>query len=208
MDNRGKLWTIDQDQQLMENPQFSNQYYSQAMGRSENAIRFRRAHLALKLHQQRPETSLEEFSVLMGADLNQAEALLEQWQEKQRTFNQFLDSRKRKASDQPAPRAGPDFVASRTGSDFLVPRHGPAQDQPVPPREEKRVASQDTVEHGLFRPRKRKEECISSICRSIREEEGRLVGLWNDPDFIPYLVQYYPGFDAYSRVVQAQSLIQ
>jgi len=213
MDNRGKIWTIDQDQQLMENPQYSNQFYSQSMGRSENAIRFRRAHLALKLHQQRPETSLDEFSILMGADIHQAEALLEQWHEKQRSFNQFLDSRKRKAPDQPAvnwpaPSQAPDQPAVNWPAPSQAAVNWPAPSQAAPPREEKRKASPEMVENGLFVPRSRTEECISSICRSIKEEEGRLGGLWNDPDFVPYLVQFYPGFDAYSRLVQAQTVIQ
>ena len=34
MDNRGKHWTMDHDQMLMENPQWSNAHFSQLMGRS------------------------------------------------------------------------------------------------------------------------------------------------------------------------------
>ena len=34
MDNRGKHWTMDHDQMLMENPQWGNAHFSQLMGRS------------------------------------------------------------------------------------------------------------------------------------------------------------------------------
>jgi hypothetical protein len=37
MDNRGKLWTIDDDQKLMEQPELPNAYFAASMGRTENA---------------------------------------------------------------------------------------------------------------------------------------------------------------------------
>lgn len=46
---------------------------------------------------------------------------------------------------------------------------------------------------------------IETICRVICEEEGRLSSVFNDPQFLPMLIQHYPGFDAYARIVQAQA---
>ena len=54
MDNRGKPWSIDQDQRLMESPHLQNSFFSQMMGRTENAIKCRRSHLAAKMYQSDP----------------------------------------------------------------------------------------------------------------------------------------------------------
>jgi hypothetical protein len=77
MDNRGKIWSIDDDQKLMEAPHLPNTYFSHTMGRSENAIKFRRSHLATKMHQNDPATPLEEYVGLMNADMEHASSLLQ-----------------------------------------------------------------------------------------------------------------------------------
>lgn len=77
MDNRGKIWSIDDDQKLMEAPHLPNTYFSHTMGRSENAIKFRRSHLATKMHQNDPATPLEEYVGLMNADMEHATSLLQ-----------------------------------------------------------------------------------------------------------------------------------
>jgi hypothetical protein len=109
MDNRGKLWTIDDDQKLMEAPHNSNSYFASCMGRTENAIKCRRSHLAAKMHQNDPSTHLEEFVVLMNADYGQASALLIEWNEKRASLKNFIDTtRKRKLANSgppPAPAA-------------------------------------------------------------------------------------------------------
>ncbi len=48
------------------------------------------------------------------------------------------------------------------------------------------------------------EDKIEAICKSIREEDGNIASVFNDPQFLPCLIQYYPGFDAYARIVQAR----
>lgn len=97
MDNRGKLWTIDDDQKLMEQPDLSNAHFATIMGRTDNAIRCRRCHLAAKMHQNDPQTSLEEFVVLMRADFAQASALLDEWNQKRSSIKNSIDNhRKRK----------------------------------------------------------------------------------------------------------------
>jgi hypothetical protein len=173
MDNRGKLWSIDDDQKLMEHPQQTNTYFSQSMGRSENAIKFRRSHLAAKMHQNDPETALEEYVGLMHGDLDHAQALLQEWSEKRASFKSFLDAnRKRKAAPQEAPRVSRFF------------------------KEEADVPS--------YWHDKDPEDKITTICQSIREESGNLASVFNDPQYLPVLVQHYPGFEAYARVVQAR----
>lgn len=97
--NHGKLWTTDDDERLMQLADSSNQYLSQIMGRSENAIRYRRTHIAAKLHLRRPDTPLEECVAMMGGDLQQAQQLAEEWRAKQASFTSFLDSRKRKSDE-------------------------------------------------------------------------------------------------------------
>jgi hypothetical protein len=180
MDNRGKLWSIDDDQKLMESPQLPNAYFSQSMGRSENAIKMRRSHLAAKMHQNDPSTSLEEYVGLMGGDLEHAAQLLQEWSEKRATFKSFLDTnRKRKAQEFAAHPVEPQR------SRFFAPAPAPPPDVPS--------YWPDTPD-----------ERIDAICKSIREEGGNLASVFNDPQYLPLLIQHYPGFEAYARIVQAQ----
>ena len=149
-----------------------------ACSRSENAIRFRRSHLAVKMHLQRQDTPLAECVILMGGDQHQAEAMLEEWSKKRACFNAFLDTRKRKAEDYPMAHAQPS----------PSPRHGQAT---------AREAFKSSNQSDQL-------DCINTICKCIQEEEGRISTLWNCPDFAPVLVQHYPGFEAYARHVQAR----
>jgi hypothetical protein len=175
-DNRGKLWSIDDDQKLMEAPHFPNTYFSQLMGRSENAIKFRRSHLAAKIHQNDPETPLQECVCLMGGDMDQAETILDQWAEKNASFTSFLDSsRKRKSPAQQQPPSAPP-VPVEAGINF----------------------------GGIFVNDDDTDTRIKTICKSIRDEGGNLASVFNDPHFLPSLIQYYPGFEAYARIVQAR----
>ena len=183
MDNRGKPWSIDQDQRLMEPPHLQNSFFSQMMGRTENAIKCRRSHLAAKMYQSDPSTDLEEYVGLMNADLGQARALLQEWSEKRACFKSFLDSnRKRKAT--PPQEAPPPPVESR----FFNNKQQEPQAQDLP---------------SYWHERNREEQ-ISDICESIRGEGGNLASVFNDPQFLPVLIQHYPGFEAYARVVQAR----
>ena len=182
MDNRGKFWSVDDDQKLMEHPQQTNTYFSQCMGRSENAIKLRRSHIAAKMYQNDPSTTLEEYVGLMYGDLDHAQALLQEWSEKRASFKSFLDAnRKRK----PAPQQ----EAPRTSSRFFPGREPPV----VLP-----------VDLPSYWHDKNPEEKISDICQSIRDESGNLASVFNDPQYVPILVQHYPGFEAYARVVQAR----
>lgn len=174
--NHGKLWTIDQDQRLMEHSDLSNQELAQLMGRTTNAVRYRRNHIAVKLHQGRPDLPLEECVQLMGGDLEQAQLLLEQWRDNQVSLASFVDSRKRKDPERFEPLPKPPAFA---------PRPAKAAARPEPGWSARSEA-----------------ERIQLVCASIREEEGRLGGLWKDPELAPCLVQHYPGFDAYSKAVQ------
>ena len=190
MDNHGKIWSIDHDQQLMENPQYPNSYFASCMGRSENAIKCRRTHLAAKLHQKHPDTPLHECVVLMGGDLEQAQGLVQQWAEKQASLSTFMDAnRKRKAVEMssmlPSPPARSPFFQSQSQSQ--------SQSQP---HQQPQQASFET---------RSVEDRITTICRSIREEGGNLSSVFNDPQFLPCLIQHYPGFEAYARVVQARA---
>lgn len=176
MDNRGKVWTQEDDQELMSHPEWPNARFSQLMGRSDNAIKYRRAHLAVKMHQQcgSDSCSLAQCAGLMGADMQQVESVLEQSRDKQNCFTAFLDqSRKRKSPFFSPPQAQAPESASAAVGFHERPLH----------------------------------ERISAICRAIQAEEGCVWHLWNDPDMVPYLVQFQPGFDAFALFVQAQSSV-
>lgn len=175
MDNRGKLWTIDDDQKLMEQPDLPNSYFVTTMGRTENAIRCRRCHLAAKMHQNDPQTSLEEFSTLMRADFAQASALLDEWNQKRSSIKNSIDNhRKRKLVITSA------FVgaAAAGGAPAILPQVQP------PPTEAER---------------------ITQICKRICDEGGNLTSLWHSQEYLPTLVQHYGGFEAYARVIRVLS---
>jgi hypothetical protein len=177
--SHGKLWTIDEEQRLMEHSELSNHDLAQLMGRTANAVRYRRNHIAVKLHQSRPEVSLDECVQAVGGDLEQAKLLLEQWRDNQVSLSSFIDSRKRKGAE-------PERFEFHRVVPNVRPAKGPGR-----------------VEPGWSgRP---EAERIQLVCASIREEEGRLAGLWRDPELAPCLVQHYAGFDAYAKAVQGWS---
>jgi hypothetical protein len=186
MDNRGKLWSIDDDQKLMESPHLPNSYFCSSMGRSDNAIKMRRSHLAAKMFQNDPSSAtLEEYVSLMHGDIEHAQQLLQEWSEKRATFKNFMDAnRKRKNNPALTDPAGGHRVASRFFREEAEARAGP-----------------DLPKYWHDRS---PEERISDICESIREEEGNLASVFNDSQFLPILVQHYPGFEAYARIVQAR----
>ncbi len=189
MDNRGKLWSIDNDQKLMENPHLPNTYFSPTMGRSENAIKMRRSHLAAKMHQNDPSTTWEEVVGLMHGDLDHAAQLLQEWSEKRATFKSFLDTnRKRKA--QQAPESSPQGQKSR----FFPGAQEPQRQQAPPPPQDLPAYWHDVPV----------DEQIKIICQSIVDEGGNLSSVFNDPDYQPCLIQHYPGFEAFARIVQAR----
>ena len=186
MDNRGKLWMIDDDQKLMENPHLPNAFFSQSMGRSENAIKMRRSHLAAKMHQSDPGTSLEEFVGLMHGDLDHATQLLQEWSEKRASFKSFIDSnRKRKAQQAPEPTPS------------KISRFFPGAARATTPELAKELPVYWYDLPG--------DERIKAICQSIAEEGGNLSSVFNDPEYHPCLIQYYPGFEAYARLMQARA---
>lgn len=215
MDNHGKVWLIDQDQKLMEAPHLTNAYFCQTMGRSENAIKCRRSYLAVKMHQNDPDTSLEEYVALMQGEMEHALALLNEWREKRASFTTFMDStRKRKAREMasmlpgsPAQTEYPTTTAIRNGQQHdaahnnagggggdMMMMMSAASGRPCPPSQPQPPIWSATSTEAR----------IDAICRSIRDEGGNLASVFNDPHFVPTLIQHYPGFDAYARVVQAR----
>jgi hypothetical protein len=121
MDNRGKLWSIDDDQKLMEAPGLPNSYFAQNMGRTEYAIMCRRNHIAAKMHQNDPSSPLEECVRLMHADFAQASILLGEWTVKRQTIKTFMDNnRKRKLLPPPPPSAAPAALQPQDARDELI----------------------------------------------------------------------------------------
>jgi hypothetical protein len=185
MANHGKLWSIDDDQKLLANPEMPDYWFAQGMGRSAHAIRCRRTHLAVKLHRQSPANPLHECVALLGGDLEEAKKHLDEWRAKEQSFASFLDSRKRKAEP----------VEPRSAEGAW---HKPADPEGLGPGWRKGPSPPD----GAPWPSKADREQIALVCASIREEDGRLGTLWKDPALAPCLVQHYQGFEAYARVVQ------
>jgi hypothetical protein len=230
MGNRGKLWSIDEDQKLLDSPGCSNAFFGNLMGRSENAIKFRRSHLAAKMHQSDAQTPLRECVALMAGDFELASSLLHEWNEKQVSLTTFLEAnRKRKSVAPLLPPCDPRRSRFFEGCTSL----GTASESDVPGGTDWRTSmvvesgvsgaaaperASMVVESGVSgaaapepqRPMtldwrsSTPEERICTICRSINEEGGNLSSVFNDPQYLPILVQNYQGFQAYARVVQAR----
>ena len=120
---------------------------------------------------------------MLVADHAQVMDYLEQWKAKGITFDRFLLNRKRAAAEE--------------HEEELLVRD--------PPRSLKQ--RQDVSAHsGAGRVRQELLDSaggmIDSICMAIREEEGQLSHLWNDPDMLSTLIQFYPGFRAYAEHVR------
>ena len=137
--------------------------------------------------------------------MEHALALLSEWREKRASFTTFMDTtRKRKAREMasilPGSPAQTEYPSRAIqpfshdcgggGGDMDTNGGGsrPAQSSNQPP-----IWSATSTEAR-----------IDAICRSIRDEGGNLASIFNDPHFIPTLIQHYPGFEAYGRVVQAR----
>lgn len=159
----------------MDNPEASDSSLAMELFRTDNAIHCRRAHLAAKMHMQRPEISVDECAAMLLADQGQAKQFVEQWRSRKSTIDRFVTSRKRAAEEtrEEEPREPARGFRARTL---------PARNTPV-------VSMQSTEPKPM----------VEIICRAIREEEGRLSNLWNDVDMVPTLVKYYPGFRAYAE---------
>jgi hypothetical protein len=146
------------------------------------------------------KSPLEEYVALMNADFEQASTLLIEWSEKRATFKSFLDTnRKRKSQEseryaqQMVPASSHQQQSRGSSSRFFSPEGVPKPERAdLPP---------PTYWHDQT-----PEDRITTICQSIREEGGNLTSVFNDPQYLPILVQHYPGFEAYARIVQARSV--
>jgi hypothetical protein len=181
MDNRWKPWTPEEDGRILDNPEASDASLAVELFRSDNAIHCRRAHLAAKMHMQRPEISVEECATMLMADQGQAKGFVEQWKSRKSTLDRFVMSRKRGGEDPSRDEEAPVREAPRS---YKQPRVAPRQHMPPA--------------HGL-----QQDSMIDVICLAIRDEEGQLSHLWNDPDMVPTLIKYYPGFRAFAESIRS-----
>ena len=212
MDNRGKLWSIDDDQKLMETPYVPDALFAQNMGRTANAIKMRRSHLAAKMHQNDQGTPLEECVALMNADFAQASGLLIEWNEKRASFKTFLDSNRKRKSQESYAASPPPEHSSRFFETVTMAKRTLPQPKPDHPNRffetvaTAKLPQPKPIPSGAsdFWPTATQDTRIEIICSSIREEGGNLSSVFNDPQYIPVLVQHYQGFEAYARIVQAR----
>ena len=180
MDNRWKPWTPEEDSRILDNPEASDSSLAMELFRSENAIHCRRAHLAAKMHMQRPEISLDQCASMVLADQDQAKLFLDQWRSRKNTLDRFVTNRKRTAEEarEEEPSEAPRGFKTR----MVTPRVAPATGMPT--------------------ALNNKDKMIDTICTAIRDEDGQLSHLWNDADMLPTLIKYYPGFRAYAESIR------
>ena len=173
MSNSGKLWSIDDDQKLMESPELSDGHFAQNMGRTEHAIRCRRNHIAGKMHQNSScSSSLSECVQFMRADYAQVSTLLMEWTEKRANIKRILDNKRQRQMEAPLPLPPPPPMVASAAS--LQPA-GVSDDS---------------------------DDSVTFICKRICDDGGNFTSLWNTPHLLPCLVRHYHGFEAYARVVR------
>ena len=180
MSNRFKVWLPDEDERIFESPETCDDVLAREFQRTEYAVRCRRANLAVKMHMQHPEISLEECAASLRADPAQAHEYLTEWRNRTNTVERFIQNRKRSPVEAPEP------------------------DEDLPPRPAKARAG--SAREPVRQPKSTIEtiwkSAIDTICAAIRDEEGQLSHLWNDEDMVPTLIQFYPGFRAYAEHVR------
>lgn len=175
MNNRGKIWSIDDDQKLMEEPGLPNAYFATAMGRTENAIKYRRAHLAVRMfHNDHGSSDLAEYVAIMHADYEQASAILDEWDHKRSTLQTCIDRNRKRKLEPGQGSSSMDHSASQGGDPTA------------------------SVAPGRNDP-------IVALCKRICDEGGNLTTLWTATENLPLLVQHYQGFAAYAEVVRVLS---
>ena len=189
--NRGKPWSGEDDRKLMSNPECSDHYFATQLGRSETAIQYRRAHLAARMHRMAPNLGLEEAVHLMHADGSLVEQIIEQGRAEQCLMDTFLCEQLKKRSAVPPP-AAPVMPESPNSSMWfgLADKAQPAQ---APVRMDSDAPRVSLVsEEGL-------DETLRRIANGIEFEGGRLGEFWRNPECVPYLIQFYPGFRAWAE---------
>ena len=178
MDNRWKPWTSEEDDRILESPDIRNSLLAEELHRSENAIRYRRAHLAAKMHLHFPNLKPEECAHMLAADRGQVMDYLDQWKARESTFDRFVMNRKR----------GPEEERDDDGGSKDAPRISKPRPSPAGNTDKTLGNPVDTM--------------VGTICRAIQDEEGQISHLWNDPDMVPTLIKFYPGFRAYAEHVR------
>ena len=169
--NANAPWTNEHDLYLIENVHMTNEELAAALGRSSSAIQLRRAHHAARIHQAHPEMSVEACSIKTRANSVQTLDVLTSWRSKEFMYTNFLNKRQRQEEPQPA-------------------QFAPGQPSQWPPADATHPATATTLENTT--------KVIQGMCQEIARDEGKLSGLFEDEERLPFLVMFYPGFAAYA----------
>ena len=207
--NRGKPWSAEDDGKIMSNPQYPDQHFASQLGRSETAIQYRRAHLSVKVMRYTPEVGLDEAVRMLSSDKAMVEQILEQGKADQCAMSMFVAGMKRPAVQAPTSALqasdgscvnGPAF-----GANHAKPTWFGLVDKPVAPVGMKRPAVQAPTsalpasDGSCVTPTESLNDTIRTIANGIEFEGGKMREFWSDPECVPYLIQYYPGFSAWAK---------
>ena len=217
--NNGKLWTPEDDQAIISAPQLTNEYFSEKMFRTDTAIQFRRVHLAARLHQQHPEFSIHDclrrfcgtnFTV---GDIQHASTLLAQWRQRELNFSSMLQSTQNGASltnAMPPPFATVS-VMSKTPGECVKHSEGGDSDgtRGIYTTQMHSLIPRQETPRGLAAPAHLDRPFhheplhvkLQTVMTAIKDENGKIENLWNDPDLSPYIALYYPGLEKYATFV-------
>ena len=189
--NHFKPWTQEDDARILDDPGTNNATLAAELFRSENAIRCRRAHLAVRMHQKRPDIRLEECCDMLWAEPKRAKEYLDEVYARDTSLDQFLKNRKRAREDEPDPEDEPEDEPAREPP--------AAQDKPKHARLSTKAGGKG---RRTLEPPQTLEPTIEQICTAIHHEDGRITPLWLEEEFLPVLIKYYPGFRAYAEFVR------
>lgn len=190
--NHFKPWTPEDDSRILDDPAINNATLAAELFRSEHAIRCRRAHLAVRMHQKHPEIRLEECCDMLWAEPKRAKEYLDEIHSRDTSMDKFLKNRKRPREEGPEDEDEPEDERALDPPADLY-KHA----RPVAKRASNLKGYKKTPE-----PPPPFELTIEQVCAGIRAEEGRLTSLWQEDDYLPMLIRHYPGFRAYAESVR------
>ena len=201
--NHFKPWTPEDDSRILDDPEASNLTLAAELARSENAIRCRRAHLAVRMHLKHQDIRLEDCCSMLGAEPKRAREYLDEIQARDTSLDQFLKHRKRARDEKPDDE---DELPSYDTDDEPTEKAGghAARAKHAEPAGKRGVQSSRPLKRTPD-PEPAYKPTIEDICSEIVNSEGQLSLVWQEEAFVPTIIEHYTGFRAYAEFVATRA---
>lgn len=203
--NPYKPWTTEDDIQIVISGEKSDSALAYDFQRSPDAIHWRRATLAAYMHKLCPDVSLQCCCLRVKGNINLAttivsetalDEVLETPDTALRNIVLRLAARTPVAEDGAPIKPFSSSIAEKNYFEMPEPidfvETNTCTTVPASDRDIANLACVQSCPYNIHL------EAVKAISQLVRSENGKLQKLWNDPDMVPYLIMYYPGFQALS----------